>query len=86
MRTRIKDIAQKKGIKQADFARMLNIGLPAVKAMYSAESLSLARLEEVAKILDVPVWHLICPEEDIPSPATTHVCPHCGKPINITID
>lgn len=65
---RIEEVLLQKGIKKTQFAEMMNTTKQNVNAMFRNPSVS--RLEEIAKVLDVPVWQLlVSPDEVTDTPA-----------------
>ena len=45
---------------------------------------TLSRLQDIAKVLNIPVSELVR-DVDTP-PSASVICPHCGKPINIKVE
>lgn len=86
---RIKELIKEKGYTQKEFAEklgMTTVGL----AQILAGKPSYTTMEKIAKNLDVPIWQLFIDKEDLdimyaPLETPTYVCPHCGKPITISV-
>lgn len=81
---RIKDILKEKDLTQQDLANLMEVSLPAVKQMLSAESLTTSTLQKIARSLNVEIWELLTPRQTISN--ATLVCPHCGKQISICLE
>lgn len=64
------DRTGKKGITQSALGQMLN-GDP-----------SISRVQQIADIIGVPLSELVADDTN----AHHQVCPHCGKPIKITLE
>ena len=43
------------------------------------------KAEEIACMLDVPMWQLFASPEEVQKENNNIVCPHCGNPIKVTI-
>ena len=71
MELRIKEIAKQKNIPIKDIAKQLGITASALSQNIAGRA-SLGRLEDIAKILGVPVRDLF-PEEE-----NSITCPNCG--------
>lgn len=87
---RIESLLKEKGIRKVRLAEMLNTNKQNVNAMFRNPTLN--TLEKIAKALEVPVWQLLVPPEEILGEASEIidrkneiVCPHCGKPLRINI-
>lgn len=61
---RIKELLKEKGMTQQNLADRMNVSLSAIKQMVSAESITTATLEKIAKALDVPLWQLFASPEE----------------------
>ena len=87
---RIEEVLLQKGIKKIRFAEMMDINKQNVNQLFRNPTIN--TLEKIAKVLDVPVWQLLVPPEEILGEASEIidrkneiVCPHCGKPLHINI-
>lgn len=60
---RIEEVLAEKGIKKTQFAEMMNTTKQNVNAMFRNPTLS--RLEDIAKVLGVPVWHLLVTPDEV---------------------
>ena len=79
----IKQICREKNISQKELAEKLNI-TPTTLSRNLSGNPTLQTIEKIATALDVePSEILFGIKEDHTQPE--HVCPHCGKPINITL-
>ncbi|MBQ0073645.1 MAG: helix-turn-helix domain-containing protein [Prevotella sp.] len=69
MRTRIKEMAQRRGVTQEELAQRLGISHSAVKQLYlrenKGENITLATLDSIAKALRCEVWQLITSEYEV---------------------
>lgn len=61
---RIKELLKEKGMTQQNLADRMNVSLSAIKQMVSAESITTATLEKIAKALNVPMWQLFASPEE----------------------
>lgn len=68
-------------VSQNQLAQEWNVSQPAVSLILSRGKISLAKLEDLARICGCSTWELLR-EDDCP-PLT---CPHCGKPIKIKVE
>ena len=50
-----------------------------------AGKLLVEKAEEIACMLDVPMWQLFASSEEVQKENNNIVCPHCGNPIKVTI-
>ena len=90
---RLKAIMRQKGVTQVELSEKLGITKSAFYQRINGNP-SLSSIKELADALGVEVWELFIDREDIiknegignDKPEMTIVCPHCGKPIKITID
>lgn len=78
---RLKEIAKEKKVSGSELARRMGVSPAYInQAMQGKVNLSVAKCEEFAKALDVPMASLFDGWQD---PEVT-LCPHCGKPIVIS--
>ena len=68
----LEKVGKELGITKSSMTQVVN-GNPTLKT-----------LESVAKVLGIPVSELL--RDDEAAPPERLVCPHCGKPIKITIE
>lgn len=78
---RIKDLCKEKGILLKDLAKRLGISDVGLSQSINQKYPQLQTLERIANALEVEVVDLFPP-----SSLGSHKCPHCGKPISITIE
>lgn len=80
----LKRILKEKNIQVKDLAEGLNIARESTSRLINQDYPSLQSVEKLAAFLNVePSEILFGIKEDHTQPE--HVCPHCGKPINITL-
>lgn len=85
MTHRIEDILRERGLRKTQLADMLGITKQSVGAILKSPSLS--SLEKIASALDVPVWQLFADPSEVCAPAAPALtCPHCGKPLRVTLE
>ena len=79
---------QQKGLTMQDLADARGV-TPQTLYSYFRQGLTLRTLEKAAALVDVEPWQLLKPAEDQQQTTTTSeaqtICPHCGKPIKITL-
>lgn len=78
----------KKAIKESGFtiskvAERLGIAQPSLTAQLINGTMSISRAKEIADIIGVSLSELVADEND--QQGTSLVCPHCGKPIEISV-
>ena len=79
MRLRIKEICKEKGMQMDLLAKAIDVHRVSISLINSGKiNPSLKTLQEIAKVLDVPITELF---ED--EPKNGFLCPHCGKRITI---
>lgn len=83
---RIKELLKEKGMTQQNLADRMNVSLSAIKQMVSAESITTATLEKIAKALNVPMWQLFASPEEVSTDSDNNVltCPKCGTKLKVT--
>lgn len=86
---RIKELIKEKGYTQKEFAEKLGMTTVGLSQILAGKP-SYTTMEKIAKNLNVPIWQLFIDKEDFdvmyaPLEEPTYVCPHCGKPIKLTI-
>lgn len=79
----IKEILKEKDWSVEQLANELGISRQALSRQIKGKLL-VETAERIANTLDVPLWRLFIPGEQIPDSGTL-VCPHCGKPIAIEL-
>lgn len=72
------------GWTSAKVADALNISAAAL-CQQVKNGMTVARLEEIAEIMGVPTSQLLTDDDGELPRSSAPVCPHCGKPINITL-
>lgn len=77
---RIKALAKERKVRLEDIAVQLGISRVAFQQSLARNNMSIERLGEIADILNVEI-----PELFEASQPSSMKCPHCGKPINVTI-
>lgn len=83
MELRIKEILSEKGITQKELCEMLGKSKQYVSNIVNGRgSISVPVLEEIAKVLSVPVASLFADYDKKPENAA--LCPHCGKAIKLS--
>ena len=83
--TRIKEILKDKGMTVNDLADSLGVSRQALSKQMQGKML-VETAERIADALGVPLWQLFTSPDDVRKENENLVCPHCGKPIKITID
>ena len=93
IKTNIVKVLQDQGKTQIDLCKALRI-TPQSLQYYFKANLTLANLERIAGALNVEPWQLLKPLEEgetipqrqpRPTAATVANCPHCGRPLKISI-
>lgn len=79
----IKKAIKAKGYTLKQVSEKLNVTQSALSQQINNNTISVAKVQEIADILSCPLTDLLT-DADTPS-ALTLSCPHCGKPINITL-
>lgn len=65
MKTRVKEVASKKGVTQKELAKRLGVSLFTAKYYYKSEVLSMETIKKIASALDCPIWELITSEKEV---------------------
>lgn len=78
----------KKAIKESGFtiskvAERLGIAQPSLTAQLINGTMSISRAKEIAVIIGVSLSELVADENE--QQGASIVCPHCGKPIEISV-
>ena len=76
-KTLIKEICKQKGVKQIELARLLDMREDSFSTAIKRDTLSIEKLEIIAKYLGVELGDLF---------GKVVVCPHCGKELNIKVE
>lgn len=83
---RLKELCKSKGITQAELAERIGIQSHSLRQAIYRNSISMATLVKLADGLGVTIPELF---EDFKAPSAdveaNGICPHCGKPIKITL-
>jgi transcriptional regulator with XRE-family HTH domain len=77
---RIKEIAKSRGLNLEQLAEKLGIRRTSLSQALTRNVFSIEKLSEIADVLDVEI-----PELFEASQPSSMKCPHCGKPINVTL-
>jgi len=94
--TRIIELMKAHGTTISDIARRVNVPRQSISQAICANRFSFATLERIANGLGVPLWLLFVSEAEAlqyiqahqpaaPTASTPAICPHCGKPLVISI-
>lgn len=81
---RIKEILKEKGMTLQELADKMDVSRQALSRQVGGKLL-VEKAEEIACMLDVPVWQLFVSPEEVQKENSAIVCPHCGNPIKVTI-
>lgn len=81
MELRIKEILKERGIMQKELAERLGVSDVALRQSLKGNP-TISTLQKIAEALGVEFLELFASSS---SSAGGMVCPHCGKPINVTI-
>ena len=81
---RIKEVMKAHGITQEELAERMNINRVSVNRLLSDKNdMRMSTLRKFADAIGCRVTELI--EEDEEMGNMSFVCPHCGKPIKVTV-
>jgi len=94
--TRVIALMKTRGVTISDIARRANVPRQSISQALNANRFSFGTLERIATGLGVPLWLLLVSETEVlqyiqahqpaaPTASTPAVCPHCGKPLAISI-
>ena len=81
---RIKEILKEKGMTLQELADNMDVSRQALSRQVGGKLL-VEKAEEIACMLDVPMWQLFASPEEVQKENNNIVCPHCGNPIKVTI-
>ncbi len=81
----IKELCKLKKVRQTELAMLLGMREDSFSIALKRDTLSIAKLEKITTALDVPMWQLFASPEEVQKEKEQIVCPHCGKPIKITL-
>ena len=81
---RIKEILKEKGMTLQELADKMGVSRQALSRQVGGKLL-VEKAEEIASMLDVPIWQLFVSPEEVQKENSAIVCPHCGNPIKITL-
>lgn len=85
MELRVKEICKERGFLFKDLAERIGISDVGLRKQVQGNP-SLKTLETIAEALDVPVWQLLVSIEEVQTDKGGSLfCPHCGKPIEISL-
>lgn len=85
---RIKILLKEMNLTQQDLADKMGQQVQSVKQMLNKPSLRTDTLKRIADALEVPMWQLFASRDEVLNESKNEsvgFCPHCGKPITITI-
>ena len=87
MRLRIKELMEVKGVTSASIAAIVGIHKVSVSNIINGKiNPSAETLEKFAEALGANMWELFASKEEIMEQNKNTVpCPHCGKPIEISL-
>ncbi len=82
----LETLLKEKGITKSAFSDMLGIKKQNLNGLMKNPTLT--TLRRFADVLGVPVWKLFVSEieDHEPTNKVDAICPHCGKPIKITVE
>lgn len=82
----LETLLKEKGITKTAFSDMLGIKKQNLNGLMKNPTLT--TLRRFADVLGVPVWKLFVSdiEDHEPTNKVDAICPHCGKPIKITVE
>lgn len=80
---RITSLIESRGMSKAAFCETAGLKRQNLNSML--KSPSYPTLIKIATALDVPMWQLFASPEEVQKENEQIVCPHCGKPIKITL-
>lgn len=78
----LKDVLKRLGMSQKDVAEKMGISPSLLNMRINSDNPTLKSIEEIADAIGVSVTDLIKGKNS----STTLICPHCGKPIQISLD
>ncbi len=85
----IKPAAKRAHIRLQDLAEQVGVSREAIRKISTGKAFPKPQtLEAIARVLQVPVWHLfVNPTEGVPVMDTEGLlrCPYCGNPIRVYI-
>lgn len=87
MRLRIKELMEAKGVTSASIATIVGIHKVSVSNIINGKiNPSAETLEKFAEALGVNMWELFASKEEVMEQNKNTVpCPHCGKPIEVSL-
>lgn len=89
MEVYIKREMQRKGMNNRQLAAALGVGDSYASGISRGDkNLSMNTLQQVADVLQVPVWRLLAPDGvgDGPAGGQAQKCPYCGHDLNIKVE
>ena len=81
---RIKEILKEKGMTLQELADKMDVSRQALSRQVGGKLL-VEKAEEIACMLDVPVWQLFVSPEEVQKENSAILCTHCVNPIKVTI-
>lgn len=79
---KIRQLCREKGITQGELAERYGVTKAAFSNAITNGRFNVRNLERIAEILGVEVYELF---EPAPESSVSLNCPHCGKPIRVTL-
>jgi transcriptional regulator with XRE-family HTH domain len=85
IKDKIKLIMRAKKVTQAEIATKLGISQNMVSLYLAAKSPGIDKVLAILEILDISPAEFFREDENEDITRIAAICPHCGKPLNITI-
>ena len=79
----IKKAIKAKGVTLRYVAQQLDIQPATLTQQINENTIAVRRVQQIADIIGCPLTELVADDED--NNHVSVVCPHCGKPIKLTI-
>ena len=77
----IKKALKRHGYTLTAVAKKFGITRSALSQQINNRTMTIAKLEEIAEVTGIPLRELVASDDAAPSAA----CPHCGKPIRLSV-
>lgn len=85
IRTNFELFQKRKGLTIQKIAKQKGVTRQTIYS-YFRQGITLKTIEKIAELVGVEPWELLKPIEAEPTTDPGPTCPHCGKPIQITIN
>lgn len=88
MRVRIKEIMSEKGITSVELAEKIGVSKATISNLINNKTMpSIETLGKIAAALAVPDWQMFASKEEAVNDTKKEflMCPHCGKPIEVSL-